>query len=215
MIANDRMAAYLNSLEVENSELLEAIEREARKHNVPVIRKEMQSFLKVLVTMNKPTRILEIGTAVGFSALLMSEYAPKECQITTIEKHAKHIVTARNHFIKAGKERQITLVEGDALGILKGLSGTYDFIFVDAAKGQYIYYLPEMLRLLQVGGVLISDNVLQDGDIIESRYAIDKRNRTIHGRMREYLFKLKHDESLLTSIIPLGDGVTVSIKKEH
>jgi len=206
------MTTYLNSLETENSELLEAIEKEALEAHIPIIRKETQSFLKVLLAMNKPMRILEIGTAVGFSALLMNEYAPKGCEITTIEKHEKHIVTARSNFVRAGKEEQITLLKGDALEVLKSLTGTYDFIFVDAAKGQYIYYMPEMIRLLEIDGVLVSDNVLQEGDIIESRFAIERRNRTIHGRMREYLYELKHEKSLLTSIIPLGDGVTVSVK---
>ena len=104
-------------------------------------------------------------------------------------------------------------MEGDALEILKGLEGKYDFIFMDAAKAQYINYMPEVLRLLEKGGVLISDNVLQDGDIIESRFAVERRNRTIHSRMREYLYRLKHEEQLLTSIIPLGDGVAISTKK--
>jgi len=155
---------------------------------------------------------LEVGTAVGFSAILMSEYAPEECKITTIEKYEKRIPIARENFVRAGKEDKITLLEGDALEILKGLDGTYDFIFMDAAKAQYIYYMPEVVRLLAKDGVLVSDNVLQDGDIIESRFAVERRNRTIHSRMREYLYELKHHPLLETSIIPLGDGVALSTK---
>ena len=213
MIVDERMVTFINSLETENSELLETIEKEALDTFVPIIRKEMQSFIKVLLEMKKPMRILEVGTAVGFSALLMSEYAPEGCHITTIEKYEKRIPIALNNFKRAGKEDQITLLEGDALEILKGLEGTYDFIFMDAAKAQYIYYMPEIIRLLEKGGVFVSDNVLQDGDVIESRFAVERRNRTIHSRMREYLYQLKHEEKLLTSIIPLGDGVALSIKR--
>ena len=213
MIVDERMVTFIHSLETENSEILETIEKEALDTFVPIIRKEMQSFLKVLLSIQKPKKILEVGTAVGFSALLMSEYAPEDCQITTIEKYEKRIPIARENFKRAGKEHQITLLEGDALEILKGLEESFDFIFMDAAKAQYIYYMPEVIRLLKKGGILVSDNVLQDGDIIESRFAVERRNRTIHSRMREYLYELKHDDRLLTSIIPLGDGVAVSVRQ--
>lgn len=213
MIVDERMVTFIHSLETENGEILETIEKEALDTFVPIIRKEMQSFLKVLLSIQKPKKILEVGTAVGFSALLMSEYAPEDCQITTIEKYEKRIPIARENFKRAGKEHQITLLEGDALEILKGLEESFDFIFMDAAKAQYIYYMPEVIRLLNQGGILVSDNVLQDGDIIESRFAVERRNRTIHSRMREYLYALKHEERLLTSIIPLGDGVAVSVRK--
>ncbi|MEG0354822.1 MAG: O-methyltransferase [Lachnospiraceae bacterium] len=212
MIVEPRMVAFINSLETENNELLEAIEQEALASFVPIIRKEMQSFLKVLLAIHKPMGILEVGTAVGFSALLMSEYVPKDCKITTIEKYEKRIPIARQNFVRAKKEEQITLLEGDALEVMKTLTTPYDFIFMDAAKGQYPVYLPEALRLLSEGGVLVSDNVLQEGDIIESRFAVERRNRTIHSRMREYLYELKHHPELLTSILPLGDGVAVSVK---
>ena len=212
MIVDERIVTFINSMETENSKILEAIESEALSTYVPIIRKEMQSFLKVLLTIQKPMRILEVGTAVGFSALLMSEYAPAGCEITTIENYEKRIPIARNNFKRAGKESQITLLEGDAMEVLPTLDEPYDFIFMDAAKGQYIHYMPEVLRLLKTGGTLVSDNVMQDGSIIESRFAVERRDRTIHSRMREYLYELKHHEELLTSIIPLGDGVAVSVK---
>lgn len=212
MIVDERMISYLHSLERKNSEILEKIEEEALASYVPIIRKEMQSFLKVLLLIKKPVRILEVGTAVGFSAILMSEYMPENGQITTIEKYEKRIPIARENFRRARKENCITLLEGDALEIMKELSGPYDLIFMDAAKGQYINYMPEAIRLLSEEGVLVSDNVLQDGEIIESRFAVERRNRTIHSRMREYLYELKHDERLETAIIPLGDGVAVSRK---
>lgn len=213
MIVDERMVTFINSLDTENTAILEQIEQEALDTYVPIIRKEMQSFLKVLLAMQKPKRILEVGTAVGFSAILMSEYVTEECEITTIEKYEKRIPIARENFRRAGKEKQITLLEGDAMEVMQSLKEPYDFIFMDAAKGQYIYYMPEVIRLLKKGGILVSDNVLQDGDIIESRFAVERRNRTIHSRMREYLYELKHDDRLLTSIIPLGDGVAVSVRQ--
>lgn len=165
--------------------------------------------------LKKPVHILEVGTAVGFSALLMSEYAPEECRITTIENYEKRIPIARENFRRAGKADRITLIEGDAAEVLTELTGEYDFIFMDAAKGQYIHFFDDVLRLLAEGGILVSDNVLQDGDIIESHYAVTRRNRTIHKRMREYLYELTHNEQLTTAVLPVGDGVTVSVKKEQ
>lgn len=212
MIVDERMVTFIHSLETENSEILETIEKEALDTYVPIIRKEMQSFLKVLLAIKKPKRILEVGTAVGFSAILMSEYAPEDAHITTIEKYEKRIPIAKENFERAGKEEKITLIEGDAMEVLQSLEGSYDFIFMDAAKGQYIHYLPEVVRLLEKDGVFVTDNVLQDGDIIESRFAVERRNRTIHSRMRDYLYELKHHKVLETSIIPLGDGVALSTK---
>ncbi len=213
MIVDERMITYIRSLEIPEKPVIEAIEQEAIETFVPIIRKEMQSFLKVLLMIGKPRRILEVGTAVGFSAILMSEYMPEDGHITTIENYEKRIPIARENFKRAGKEEQITLLEGDALDIMKGLEGSYDMIFMDAAKGQYIHYLPEVLRLLAPQGILVSDNVLQEGDIMESRFAVERRNRTIHSRMREYLYTIKHHEELQTSILPLGDGVALSVKK--
>lgn len=213
MIVDERMVTYIRSLEVPESAVIEAIEQEALRDRVPIIRKEMQSFLKVLLMIKRPMRILEVGAAVGFSSILMSEYMPEGGHITTIENYDKRIPIARANFKRAGKEEQIDLIEGDALEVMHGLEGPYDLIFVDAAKGQYIHYLPEVMRLLETDGVLVSDNVLQEGDIIESRFAVERRNRTIHSRMREYLYELKHHDQLQTSIIPLGDGVALSVKR--
>lgn len=215
MIVEERMVSYLHSLEPGNSEILEIIEKEALADDVPIIRKEMESFLWVLLRMTKPEQILEVGAAVGYSAILMSECISESSRITTIENYEKRIPIARENFKRAGKEEVITLLEGDAMNILKELTGPYDFIFMDAAKGQYPAYLPEILRILRPGGVLVTDNVLQEGNIIESRFAVERRDRTIHSRMREYLYTLKHHPKLETSIIPLGDGVAVSVLAEE
>ena len=214
MIVDERMSAFIDSLDTGNTPFLNEIEREAKETNVPIIRTQMQSLMKFLLAMHKPESILEVGCAIGFSALLMSEYAPAGCKITTIEKYEKRIPIARENFKRAGREDSITLLEGDATDILKELTGTYDLIFMDAAKGQYIHFLPDILRLMPEGGLLVSDNVLQDGDIIESRFAVTRRNRTIHSRMRDYLYELKHHPQLETVILPVGDGVTLSVKKQ-
>ena len=214
MIVDERMVTYINSLDMGNTPLLNEIEKEAKADLVPVIRREMQSFLKVLLAIHRPLRVLEVGTAVGFSALLFCEYGPENMQVTTIEKYEKRIPIARENFRRAGRENQITLLEGDAADILKELQESYDLIFMDAAKGQYIHFLDDVLRLMKPGSVLVSDNVLQGGDIIESHYAVERRNRTIYKRMREYRYELKHNDKLLTSVIPLGDGVTVSVRKD-
>lgn len=213
MITDERFVAYINSLDAGNPAYLDELEAYAIQTQVPIIRKEMQSFMRTMLLMNKPKRILEVGTAIGFSALLMSEFMPQDGHITTIENYEKRIPIARANFQKYGKKDRITLLEGDAAEVLKTLEGPYDFIFMDAAKGQYIHYLPQIMRILTPGGVLISDNVMQDGDIIESKYAVTRRDRTIHRRMREYLYTLTHHEELQTSILTLGDGVAVSVRK--
>ena len=215
MIVDERMTIFIDSMDTPNTEFLNQLENYSKETNVPIIRPSMQSFLKLLLALKQPKKILEVGTAIGFSALLMSEYGPKDCHITTIEKYEKRIPLAKENFAKAGREDKITLLEGDAIEILKELEESYDFIFMDAAKGQYIHFLPDILRLLADGGMLVSDNVLQDGDVVESRFAVTRRNRTIHGRMRDYLYELKHHPDLVTSILPVGDGVTVSVKEPN
>ena len=213
MIVNERVVSYINSLDRGNSDICNIIEKEAIEDQVPIIRKEMGNLLKVLLKLKQPKSILEVGTAVGYSSILMSENMPVDCKIVTIENYDKRIPVAKNNFKRAGKEDVITLIEGDALEVLKTLEGPYDFIFMDAAKGQYINYLPDVKRVLRKGGLLISDNILQEGEIVESRYAVTRRNRTIHTRIREYVYELTHSEDFVTSIVPIGDGITLSVKQ--
>ena len=142
----------------------------------------------------------------------MSEYGPEDCHVTTIEKYEKRFDAARANFKRAGKEERITFLTGDAADVLKTLQGPFDMIFMDAAKGQYIHFLPEVLRLLAPGGLIVSDNVLRDGEILESRFAVTRRNRTIHARMREYLYTITHNPELDTTILPVGDGVALSVR---
>ena len=196
MITENRLTAYINSLDQGDEELIEQIAETAVKNRVPIIRRETAALLKTMVTLVSPVRILEVGTAVGYSALLMASVMPENCRITTIEKYEKRIPEAKENFRLAGMEEKITLLEGDAAEILAELSQPFDFIFMDAAKEQYMHFLPDVLRLLAPGGLLVSDNVLQEGNIIESRYAVCRRDRTIHARMREYLYTLTHHGEL-------------------
>ena len=212
MIVEERVTSFIRSMIPDTEGILGEIEREAVVDEVPIIRKETREWMKTLLLTKRPQHVLEVGTAVGFSAIYMSRYLPTEGHITTIEKWEPRIEKAKENFKRAGVGDKITLLEGDAVAILKELKGSYDFIFMDAAKGQYINFLPDVLRLLSEGGVLVSDNVLQDGEVLDSRYVVDRRNRTIHTRMREYLYMLKQHEHLETSIIPLGDGVAFSVK---
>ena len=217
MIVEERITSFINSMNRDDEGIVGLIEKEAIADGVPIIRKETKEWLKTMLLIKKPLRVLEVGTAVGFSAIYMSQYLPKDSHITTIEKWEPRIEQAKVNFMRASLDDKITLLEGDALEVLETLektqAGAFDFIFMDAAKGQYINYLPYVVTLLAEEGMLISDNVLQDGEVLDSKYVVDRRNRTIHNRMREYLYTLKHHDDLETSIIPLGDGVALSVKK--
>ena len=213
MIVDNRITEYLHSLETSRGELLDTIEKKAIEDGVPIIRSETAALLRSLTAALRPENILEIGTAVGYSALQMCQVMPENCHITTIEKYEKRIPEAKENFRKAGEESRITFLEGDADMWLKELKGKqFDLVFMDAAKGQYLNWLPLLLDLMPVGAVLISDNVLQDVDVVQSRFAVQRRNRTIHSRMREYLYELKHMEEFETAVIPIGDGVTISTR---
>ena len=213
MITEERVLDFIRSFGVDRgSEALHMIEKEAIRDDVPIIRKESGELLRILLQIKKPEKILEVGAAIGFSSVFMGENTDNNTHITTIENYPPRIERAKVNIALAGMEDKITLISGDAAEVLKELSGSWDFIFMDAAKGQYIHFLPDVLRLLAPDGLLFSDNVLQDGDIVESRFAVERRNRTIHSRMRRYLYELKHRKGLETAIIPIGDGVAVSTK---
>lgn len=216
MIVEPRLVEYLNSLETELPEHLAKLESYAIEHEVPIIRKEAQSLLKFFLELKQPKRILEVGTAIGFSASLLCEYMPKDCHLTTIEKVPMRIVEAEKNLAALKRSQDVTFLTGDAEEVLKNLKeqgNQYDFVFMDAAKAQYMSFLARILPMLPAGALLITDNVLQEGSIIESKYSITRRDRTIHMRMREYLYELKHNEALTTSIVAVGDGMALSVKK--
>ncbi len=215
MIAADRLEAFINSLDTGNTPFLNRLEEEALHANVPIIKRPTQSLLRFLLALNKPQRILEVGTAVGFSAILMATYGPKDLRITTIEKYEKRFADAEKNFADSGYGEQIRFLKGEAEEILKDLAAggeQFDLIFMDAAKGQYLNFYEPIKHMMHEGSLLVSDNVLQDGDVAESRFAVTRRNRTIHSRMREYLYTLTHTEELVTDVLPVGDGVAVSVR---
>lgn len=215
MIVDQNIIDYIRSLMKEEKNDLGKIECEARQNHVPIIKSETKELLKTLVLLKRPMKILEVGAAVGFSSLYMNEYQPKGGTVVTIERNEKRILKAKENIQIMKKEGQIKLLEGDAVEILKELKGTFDFVFVDAAKGQYIHFLDDVLRLLAPEGILVSDNVLQNGDIAKSRYAIERRDRTIHKRMRDFLYTIKNHPQLETTILPVGDGVAISINRRN
>lgn len=213
MVTDERLASFINSFNTDYDEVITSIRKEAEENRVPVIRREAGEFIKMLIMMNRPKRILEIGSAIGFSAIFMSRFLEDGAHITTIENYQPRIEEAKKNIERAGAQDVITLLEGDALEILPGLSGEYDMVFMDAAKGQYGSFFKDAIKLLREDGILLCDNVLQDGDVLESRFAVTRRNRTIHSRMREYLYELTHDPELETAILNIGDGMSLSIKK--
>ena len=211
-IDEERAEVFIRAHSKGFPEYLEVLEKEARQQDVPVIRKGTLELLRFLLCLKRPKNILEIGTAVGFSTLLMAEYTGADTKITTIENYAPRIEKAKKNFAAYDKDGRINLIEGDAGEVLKSLDDKYDLIFLDGPKGQYEAYLDDILRLMSEGALLVTDNIFKEGDILESRYAVERRDRTIHARMRDFLLRLRDEESLESVILSSGDGATLSVK---
>lgn len=210
-----RITSFVRSMAKEDAGKLGELYRDAIHRGVPVIRPESRELLKTQILIQKPKHVLEIGTAVGYSSIYMTGYLPEDAQITTLELSEARANEAKENIRLFGKEKHIQVICGDAAETLKELpDDTFEFAFVDAAKAQYIYYLPDVLRVLKKGGVIVSDNILQEGEVLESHFLVEKRNRTIHDRMREYLHVITHDERLETAILPVGDGMAISVVRE-
>jgi predicted O-methyltransferase YrrM len=214
VITDERCATFIDSVSGLNTPFLEELEKKSKAEGIPIIRRATQSILKFLLADLKPASVLELGTATAFSAIFMATYGGN-VHIDTIENYGKRIEKAKYNIAQSGFENVINLIEGDAMTVIEELAanaGSYDMIFIDAAKAQYISYLPVCKKLLRTGGILVSDNVLFDGDIVLSRFAVRRRDRTIHARMREYLRAVSEDEELVTTILPIADGMTLSVK---
>lgn len=211
-VTDDYINSYLRTIQPHYDGVLGEIEKESRDAQVPVIPHETARLLSVLLTMKKPKNILEVGTAVAFSSGLMSRYLQDGGTITTIDRYELMLKDARKNIARMGLENTIKILEGDAADILPTLTSPYDVIFLDAAKGQYSAFLPHCLRLLPVGGLLIVDDVLQGGDIAKTRFSVPRRQRTIHKRLRNFLWDISHNDALESSIVPIGDGLAVCVK---
>lgn len=211
-----RIEIFLGKYRQQPPSYLVKLEQDALVADVPIIRRGTRDMLRYLLKTARPARVLEVGTAVGYSALYMKECLPETSHITTIEKVEMRLVEARKNLASYDKRGQITLLEGEAAELLHQLAEDgqqFDFIFMDAAKGQYLNFLPDVRQLLAKGGTLVSDNIFHEGDVLESRYAVTRRDRTIHGRMREYLQVLMEIKEWETICLPLGDGMTISNRK--
>ncbi len=217
MIDAQRLEVFLHAMEGPDrkEDYFSSLRKRSQEDAVPIIRRETEHLLHVLLSLKKPAKILEVGCAVGYSALRMASFTPDETTVTTIEKDPERSAQARENFAAHPFGKRITLIEGDAQDVLAALgSGEYGFIFMDAAKGQYLSFLPDVLRVLETGGVLVSDNVLQEGMVLAPESAVEHRDRTIHKRMRDYLLALRTTDGLITTIIPSGDGAAVTIKEQ-
>ena len=207
-----RIAVFSESLHAEETPALRELENKALEEGIPIIRPHTRGLIQCILEMKAPERILEIGTATGYSALVMYTYAPSGCSIVTIEKDRERAAEAGRNFERFHADR-IELIEADAAEALPALEGPFDLIFLDAAKGQYIRLLPELIRLLPPGGVLLTDNCLKEGEILASKFAVTRRDRTIHKRMREYLTAISRDERLRTVLLETGDGAAISVRR--
>lgn len=214
MISLERVSSFVKSYIKDDEGELGEIYRKAVDESVPIMRPETKEFLKTQLLIKKPISILEIGTAVGYSSLFMSQFVSKQARITTIELDESRADIAETNIQSMNKTKVITVLRGDAAKVLKTLNDDfYDFVFVDAAKGQYINYFEDVLRVTKRDGLIISDNILQNGEIIESHFVVEKRNRTIHDRMREYVYALFNDDRVESSVLTVADGIGVTVKK--
>jgi predicted O-methyltransferase YrrM len=204
--------AFLRSTIQREAGFLQELEEYAEKNYVPIIQPESAALLKVLIRIHKPIRILEAGTAIGYSAAVMAGAMPEDGIIDTIEIDEETAELARQNIKSMNLDKKIRVLLGDALEVMQCISTPYDMIFVDAAKGQYNEYLNEALRLLKTGGLLISDNVLYKGLVTQTE-SLPHKHRTIAVNLREYLHNICHDKRLETSIIPIGDGMALSFRK--
>lgn len=209
----DYLEKYLNKLQSDCRGELGEIQRDAYENDVPIIPKDVVKLVGFLLSLKKPEKILEIGAAVGFSSSFMSGFLADGGSVTTIDRYPVMIEQARENYKRLGVEDKVTLIEGDAKDILPSLGDEeYDVIFMDAAKGQYINILPEIYRLLKVGGIIIADDIMQGGTVALPVCEIERRQRTIHYRLNDFLWEITHNPALVTSVLTVGDGVALCHK---
>ena len=213
-IVNELVQDYIRDTLKDKEGLLKELEDYAVEHRVPIIHKEVSELLKVLLKVQKPKRILEVGCAIGYSSILFASTIGDDVEIITVERNEKMIEKAKQYIKLAGFEKNITILEGDAEEILKDIEGEFDMIFIDAAKGKYQLFYDMVIDKLKVDGLLISDNILYQGMVAHDDFVI-RRKITIVKRMRKYLDYICNCDYLDTSLIPIADGVAISYKQRE
>ena len=210
---SERISDFIKQYGSEREDILQRLRKKAEAEGVPIIREETEAFIRAIALLMKPRDILELGTAVGYSSIMLALTDESHAsRIDTVEDWEPRIPLAKANIREAGLADRINLIHGDALAVMRDMKKTYDLVFIDAAKGQYPDYLKEAMRLTRTGSVIIADNILQDGEIMESKFLVERRDRTIHKRIREFLEMVSKDERLETSILPVGDGITFSVR---
>ncbi len=213
-LVENYLAEYVDDLQPLCKGKLGEMQKAAYEEGLPIIPNDVAKLMGFVLGIKRPARILEIGMAVGFSASYMSSFLPEDGSIITIDRYPMMIEQAKANFKKLGLEDKITILEGDANTILPTLDGKFDFVFMDAAKGQYIYMLPHVLRLTEPGSIIMVDDVLQDGRVAQGYTDIPRRQRTIHKRLNDFLYEITHNDKLRTAILTIGDGVALIEKLE-
>ncbi len=211
-VVKEEIVDFMRTRQKRVSGSLEELENFAHEENIPIIPHETVAYFRFLLETLQPEKILEIGTAIGFSALLMAEHAP-HAQITTIDRNPEMIALAKANFTKFDKRKQITLLEGDAMDLLPGLKDRYDFVFMDSAKSKYVVFLPEVLRCLASGGLIIIDDVFQGGDVAKEIGEVRRGQRTIYRGLHQLFDKTLDQSEITSALLPLGDGILMIRKK--
>ncbi|WP_455161173.1 O-methyltransferase [Streptococcus timonensis] len=212
-VVKQEIVDFMRNRQMQVTGSLKELEDFARKENIPIIPHETVAYFRFLMETIQPKNILEIGTAIGFSALLMAQHSP-ESKITTIDRNPEMIGFAKANFAKFDNRQQITLLEGDAVDVLSTLTETYDFVFMDSAKSKYIVFLPEILKHLEVGGVVVLDDIFQGGDVAKDIMEVRRGQRTIYRGLQQLFEATLDNPSLIASLVPLGDGILMLRKNK-
>ena len=212
-VVKDEIVEFMRHRQEQVTGSLKELENFARKENIPIIPHETVAYFRFLMETIQPKNILEIGTAIGFSALLMANHAPN-AKITTIDRNPEMIGFAKENFAKFDNRQQITLLEGDAVDVLSTLTETYDFVFMDSAKSKYIVFLPKILKHLEVGGVVVLDDIFQGGDIAKDIMEVRRGQRTIYRGLQRLFDATLYNPGLTASLVPLGDGILMLRKNQ-
>ena len=208
----DYIESFIKNLVPEHTGALKEIEQLALSNEIPIVRKEVAAFLELMVKIKKPVSVLELGTAIGYSSILIALSSSNIKQIITIEKDEEVLKVARENINKFKLDKIISIKQGDCLEVLKNLQGKFDFIFIDAGKAHYNHYLPYCLKLLNEDGMIFADNVLFRG-MVASKALVERRKITIVKRMKEFIRLITTDNNLVTSVLPIGDGVSITIRR--